>query len=180
MANNHGFVNTAHCVAWDSDANKLVGIYKTADLDNGTFVVLSTMNVDGSNNINGFEYNVTPATAISTSVWLVCTPEAGTDILEVQLYDDPRYFYNKAGKPMSLAYMNPHVDHIEVDKNCFTANFDPDTVASATVVGLDANGKLKALTAAPATGAYFTIVGKHSIAVGQELVPTWMLRCERN
>ena len=76
--------------------------------------------------------------------------------------------------------MNPHVDHIEVDKNCFTANFDPDTVASATVVGLDANGKLKALTAAPATGAYFTIVGKHSFAVGQELVPTWMLRCERN
>ena len=51
MANNHGFVNTAHCVAWDSDANKLVGIYKTADLDNGTFVVLSTMNVDGSNNM---------------------------------------------------------------------------------------------------------------------------------
>lgn len=180
MANNHGFVNTAHCVAWDSDANKLVGIYKTADLDNGTFVVLSTMNVDGSNNINGFEYNVTPATATSTSVWLVRTPEAGTDILEVQLYDDPRYFYNKAGKPMSLCYMNAHVDHIEVDKNCFTAGSDPDTVASSTYVGLDANGKLKALTAAPSSGAYFTIVGKHSIAVGQELVPTWMLRCERN
>ena len=180
MANNHGFVNTAHCVAWDSDANKLVGIYKTADLDNGTFVVLSTMNVDGNNNINGFEYNVTPATATSTSVWLVRTPEAGTDILEVQLYDDPRYFYNKAGKPMSLCYMNAHVDHIEVDKNCFTANFDTDTVDSAAYVGLDANGKLKALADAPATGAYFAIVGKHSIAVGQELVPTWMLRCERN
>lgn len=180
MANNHGYVNTAHCVAWDSDANKLVGIYKTADLDNGTFVVLSTMNVDGSNNIKGFEYNVTPATATSTSVWLVRTSEAGSDIPEVQLYDDPRYFYNKAGKPMSLAYMNPRVDHIEVDKNCFTTSLDPDTVSNATVVGLDANGKLKALAEAPASGAYFTIVGKHSVGVGQELVPTWVLRCERN
>ena len=179
MANNHGYCSLIRATAWDVDSNKLVGI-ATTDMDNGTFVVLGNMNVDGQKNINGFEYNVTPATATSTSVWVVRTPEAGTDILEVQLYDDPRYFYNKAGKPMSLAYMNPHVDHIEVDKNCFTANFDPDTVSGATMAQLDTNGKLKAVSAAPASGAYFTIVGKHSIAVGQELVPTWVLRCERN
>ena len=179
MANNHGYCSLIRATAWDVDSNKLVGI-ATTDMDNGTFVVLGNMNVDGQKNINGFEYNVTPATATSTSVWVVRTPEAGTDMLEVQLYDDPRYFYNKAGKPMSLAYMNPHVDHIEVDKNCFTANFDPDTVTGATMAQLDTNGKLKAVSAAPASGAYFTIVGKHSIAVGQELVPTWVLRCERN
>ena len=179
MANNHGYCSLIRATAWDVDSNKLVGI-ATTDMDNGTFVVLGNMNVDGQKNINGFEYNVTPATATSTSVWVVRTPEAGTDMLEVQLYDDPRYFYNKAGKPMSLAYMNPHVDHIEVDKNCFTANFDPDTVSGATMAQLDTNGKLKAVSAAPASGAYFTIVGKHSIAVGQELVPTWVLRCERN
>ena len=179
MANNHGYCSLIRATAWDVDSNKLVGI-ATTDMDNGTFVVLGNMNVDSQKNINGFEYNVTPATATSTSVWVVRTPEAGTDMLEVQLYDDPRYFYNKAGKPMSLAYMNPHVDHIEVDKNCFTANFDPDTVSGATMAQLDANGKLKAVTSAPASGANFTIVGKHSIAVGQELVPTWVLRCERN
>ena len=179
MANNHGYCSLIRATAWDVDSNKLVGI-ATTDMDNGTFVVLGNMNVDGQKNINGFEYNVTPATATSTSVWVVRTPEAGTDMLEVQLYDDPRYFYNKAGKPMSLAYMNPHVDHIEVDKNCFTANFDPETVTGATMAQLDANGKLTAVSAAPASGAYFTIVGKHSIAVGQELVPTWVLRCERN
>ena len=179
MANNHGYCSLIRATAWDVDSNKLVGI-ATTDMDNGTFVVLGNMNVDSQKNINGFEYNVTPATATSTSVWVVRTPEAGTDMLEVQLYDDPRYFYNKAGKPMSLAYMNPHVDHIEVDKNCFTANFDPDTVSGATMAQLDTNGKLKAVSAAPASGAYFTIVGKHSIAVGQELVPTWVLRCERN
>lgn len=179
MANNHGYCSLIRATAWDVDSNKLVGI-ATTDMDNGTFVVLGNMNVDGQKNINGFEYNVTPATATSTSVWVVRTPEAGTDMLEVQLYDDPRYFYNKAGKPMSLAYMNPHVDHIEVDKNCFTANFDPETVTGATMAQLDTNGKLKAVSAAPASGAYFTIVGKHSIAVGQELVPTWVLRCERN
>ena len=179
MANNHGYCSLIRATAWDVDSNKLVGI-ATTDMDNGTFVVLGNMNVDGQKNINGFEYNVTPATATSTSVWVARTPEAGTDMLEVQLYDDPRYFYNKAGKPMSLAYMNPHVDHIEVDKNCFTANFDPDTVSAATMAQLDTNGKLKAVSAAPASGAYFTIVGKHSIAVGQELVPTWVLRCERN
>ena len=179
MANNHGYCSLIRATAWDVDSNKLVGI-ATTDMDNGTFVVLGNMNVDSQKNINGFEYNVTPATATSTSVWVVRTPEAGTDMLEVQLYDDPRYFYNKAGKPMSLAYMNPHVDHIEVDKNCFTANFDPATVSGATMAQLDTNGKLKAVSAAPASGAYFTIVGKHSIAVGQELVPTWVLRCERN
>lgn len=179
MANNHGYCSLIRATAWDVDSNKLVGIANT-DMDNGTFVVLGNMNVDGQKNINGFEYNVTAATAASTSVWVVRTPEAGTDMLEVQLYDDPRYFYNKAGKPMSLAYMNPHVDHIEVDKNCFTANFDPATVSGATMAQLDANGKLKAVSAAPGSGAYFTIVGKHSIAVGQELVPTWVLRCERN
>ena len=179
MANNHGYCSLIRATAWDVDSNKLVGI-ATTDMDNGTFVTLKGMNVDNQKNINGFEYNVEAATAASTSVWVVRTPEAGTDMLEVQLYDDPRYFYNKAGKPMSLAYMNPHVDHIEVDKNCFTTSLDPDTVSGATVVGLDTNGKLKALTQAPNSGAYFTIVGKHSIAVGQELVPTWVLRCERN
>lgn len=179
MANNHGYCSLIRATAWDVDSNKLVGI-ATTDMDNGTFVILTSMNVDTNKNINGFEYKVTAATAASTSVWVVRTPEAGTDMLEVQLYDDPRYFYNKAGKPMSLAYMNPHVDHIEVDKNCFTANFDPETVTGATMAQLDANGKLKAVTSAPASGAYFTIVGKHSIAVGQELVPTWVLRCERN
>lgn len=179
MANNHGYCSLIRATAWDVDSNKLVGI-ATTDMDNGTFVVLGTMNVDAQKNINGFEYNVTAATAASTSVWVVRTPEAGTDMLEVQLYDDPRYFYNKAGKPMSLAYMNPHVDHIEVDANCFAANFDPATVTAATMAQLDTNGKLKAVSAAPASGAYFTIVGKHSIAVGQELVPTWVLRCERN
>lgn len=179
MANNHGYCSLIRATAWDVDSNKLVGI-ATTDMDNGTFVVLGDMNVDDQKNINGFEYKVTAASATSTSVWVVRTPEAGTDMLEVQLYDDPRYFYNKAGKPMSLAYMNPHVDHIEVDKNCFTANFDPATVSGATMAQLDTNGKLKAVSAAPGSGAYFTIVGKHSIAVGQELVPTWVLRCERN
>ena len=179
MANNHGYCSLIRATAWDVDSNKLVGI-ATTDMDNGTFVILGDMNVDAQKNINGFEYKVTAATATSTSVWVVRTPEAGTDMLEVQLYDDPRYFYNKAGKPMSLAYMNPHVDHIEVDANCFTANFDPATVAAATMAQLDTNGKLKAVSAAPASGAYFTIIGKHSIAVGQELVPTWVLRCERN
>ena len=179
MANNHGYCSLIRATAWDVDSNKLVGI-ATTDMDNGTFVTLKGMNVDAQKNINGFEYNVEAATAASTSVWVVRTPEAGTDMLEVQLYDDPRYFYNKAGKPMSLAYMNPHVDHIEVDKNCFTANFDPATVSGATMAQLDTNGKLKAVSAAPGSGAYFTIVGKHSIAVGQELVPTWVLRCERN
>lgn len=179
MANNHGYCSLIRATAWDVDSNKLVGI-ATTDMDNGTFVTLTSMNVDTNKNINGFEYKVAAATAASTSVWVVRTPEAGTDMLEVQLYDDPRYFYNKAGKPMSLAYMNPHVDHIEVDANCFTANFDPATVTAATMAQLDTNGKLKAVSAAPASGAYFTIVGKHSIAVGQELVPTWVLRCERN
>ena len=80
MANNHGYCSLIRATAWDVDSNKLVGI-ATTDMDNGTFVVLGTMNVDSQKNINGFEYNVTAAGATSTSVWVVRTPEAVTDML---------------------------------------------------------------------------------------------------
>lgn len=179
MANNHAICESARVMGTNTDPNIAVGI-ATTDMDNGTFVTLGTMNVDSNKNIKGYEYNVTAATATATKVWMVCTPMAGTDILEAQLLDDPRYFYNKAGKAMTLVHMNADVDLIRVDKAAFTNALDPDTVTSATVAGLDANGKLKALATAPTSGAYFTICGKELRAIGQELVPMWVLRCERN
>ena len=65
MANNHGYCSLIRATAWDVDSNKLVGI-ATTDMDNGTFVTLTSMNVDTNKNINGFEYKVAAATAAST------------------------------------------------------------------------------------------------------------------
>lgn len=179
MANNHGVVNTTHCTCWDVDAYKCAGV-ATVDLDNGTLVVLNSINKDATSGaIQGYEFNVTPATAASTNVWLVRTPEVGTT-LDMQIYSDPRYFYNVAGRPMSLCYMNPHVDCIEVDANCFVAGSAPTDQPTYTFVTIGAGGKLAIANAAPAAGAYFTIVGKHTMAIGTEVVPSYVLRCERN
>lgn len=179
MANNtHGLCNPTRLTGWDVDAYKAAGV-ATVDMDNGVLVTVDGLNTDANNNIVGYEFKVKPATANSTNVWLVRTPEVGTT-LEQNLMNDPRYFYNAAGATMSLYYLNPVVDHIEVDANCFVEGSSPDDVAGATYVTIGAGGKYVAAAAAPADGTYFAIVGKHTISVGMDIVPTWVLRVAKN
>lgn len=176
--NNHGVVITTSCTCWDVDAYKICGI-ADVDLDNGVMVDLGAMNVDSvSKKINGYEYAVTPATASSKNVWVIRTPEGGSN-LEMQMMADPRYFYNEAGRPMSLCYLHPHVDHIEVDANCFAGGALPE--ASDEYVVITTGGKLAVAESAPQTGAtYFAVVGFKSVAVGGEFIDTVVLRCEQN
>lgn len=178
MPNNHGYCSTSRCACWDVDAYKAVGVAAT-DMDNGVCVVLGDIKRDANKNITGFEYTVTAAQAASTGIWVVRTPEVGVTI-EMQLMNDPRYFYNPAGQPMSLCYMNPKVDMIEVNKEAFVAGSAPSDKPNDTFVTIGAGGKFATATAAPASGTYFSIVGNHYVDVGQELMPTYILRCERN
>lgn len=173
----HGYVSTMSCGCWNSDAQKICGVYPAADLDNGTFVTLVKMNVNDDNFVNGFEYTVAPATASSVNVWLVRTPEVG-DTIEEQVNADPRLFYNKAGKPMSLCWMNPHYDHIEVNAEAFADGQLPDG-AIGTEVAITTGGKL---AVGPATSGKtaFSIAGYHHVSIGAETVPTVILRCENN
>lgn len=178
MPNNHGYVNTMRCTCWDVDAYKAVGVYADGNIDNGTFVTLGAPQND-SGAINGFEYTVTLPVANAVGLWLVRTPEVGTDI-EMNLLNDPRTFYNEAGRPMSLCYMNPGVDIIEVIAENFSTGNTPEDQPTYKFASVGTDGKLAVANAAPAQGTYFDILGTHYVAIGQEVVTTYVLRCARN
>ena len=180
MANNtHGYVSTMRASCENVDAFNRVGIYSTGDLDNGVFVTLTGINKGSSGNaVKGFEYNVAPATTTSSGVWLVATPEVGTT-LEQQMMSDPRYFYNAQGRPMSLKFLNPKTDIIEVDAHCFASGSLPTTEQGFATIGT--GGKLVAANSAPAAGkTYFSVVGFNTVAVGMEQMKTVLLQCEAN
>ena len=179
MANTHGYVSTMRCACENVDAFNRVGIYSDGDLDNGVFVTLTGINKGSSDKVvKGFEYTVAPASATSYGVWLVATPEVGTT-LEQQMMSDPRYFYNAKGRPMSLKFLNPKTDIIEVDANCFASKTLPNTEGYVTI---GANGKLVASASAPEGGGktYFSVVGFNTVAVGMEQMKTVLLQCEAN
>ena len=179
MANNtHGYVSTMRASCENVDAFNRVGIYSTGDLDNGVFVTLTGINKGYDKVVKGFEYTVAPASATSYGVWLVATPEVGTT-LEQQMMSDPRYFYNVQGRPMSLKFLNPKTDIIEVDANCFASKTLPNTEGYVTI---GANGKLVASASAPEGGGktYFSVVGFNTVAVGMEQMKTVLLQCEAN
>ena len=177
MANNvHGYVSTMRASCENVDAFNRVGIYSTGDLDNGVFVTLTGINKGNDKVVKGFEYTVAPASATSYGVWLVATPEVGTT-LEQQMMSDPRYFYNVQGRPMSLKFLNPKTDIIEVDANCFASKTLPNTEGYVTI---GANGKLVAGSAPAAGKTYFSVVGFNTVAVGMEQMKTVLLQCEAN
>lgn len=181
----HGYINTTKMCAENVDAMNCAGVYASGDVDNGTIVVLSAMNTvpSGTNQgyIEGYEYTVTLATQNQAGdVWVVASPEVGTTI-DQQILSDPRYFYNEAGRPMSLKYLVDGVDCIEVTKECFTGPTLPDgkTNKYATIA---ANGQLTAAASAPSGTVgvgYFTVEGLHSVTIGAVEVPTVVLRYHR-
>ena len=179
MANNtHGYVSTMRASCENVDAFNRVGIYADGDLDNGVFVTLTGINKGSDKMVKGFEYTVAPASATSSGVWLVNTPEVGTT-LEQQMMSDPRYFYNAKGRPMSLKFLNPKTDIIEVDAHCFASGSLPTTEQGFATIG--AGGKLVAANSAPAAGkTYFSVVGFNTVAVGMEQMKTVLLQCEAN
>lgn len=177
MANTHAYVSTMRCACENVDAFNRVGIYADGDLDNGVFVTLTGINKGNDKVVKGFEYTVAPASATSYGVWLVNTPEVGTT-LEQQMLSDPRYFYNVQGRPMSLKFLNPKTDIIEVNAGAFVSGTLPNTEGYATI---GAGGKLVAAGAAPEAGkTYFSVVGFNTVAVGMEQMKTVLLQCEAN
>lgn len=177
--NNHGYVSTMRCACTNVDSFNRVGIYANTDLDNGVLVTLGDIAKATDGTVTAFNYAVTPATANTTgSVWLVNTPEVGTNI-EMQMMSDPRYFYNEKGRPMSLKYLNPKTDIIEADAGCFVGGTLPTAAQKYVTVG--AGGKyVAASVAADAGKPYFSVVGFNEVAVGMGVMKTVLLQCESN
>lgn len=173
MAKNHSFINTTRCTCWDVDAYNACGVAQS-DMDNGQFVSLGAIQLN-ADVPGGYEFAVTAPAANATNLWVIDTPEVG--IGADNIYDDPRYFHNVAGRPMSLRYMNPIVDYIEAPASMFST-VPVDGTSKFASVGTD--GRLVAAAVAPAQGTYFAITGTHTIDIGLEAVKTYILQCVRN
>ena len=175
MAKNHGIVNTTSMSCWDVDALNICGVAST-DMDNGTLVTLKNITKDTTGNITGYQYTVEAATANATDVWIVATPEVGYD-LDMQIHDDIRYFYNVAGKPMSVKGLIPGIDCVELDAVAFGGTL-PTNTNIGQYYPIAASGKLgTASSTKPTTGAYFRLEGLHTITCGSDEVPTAVMRC---
>lgn len=159
MAKDHIIFNGTHCAFWDVDAYNLVGI-ASADIDNGTFLTLGDMKLktDG-----GYEFTVS---AGQNADLIAGTPAIGYGI-DAQIYDDPRYFTNEAGKPISVKRLVKG-DCVELTIGAFTA--DPAANGYAKVV---ADGKLTAQSSN--SDADYQIVATHNFDCGGELVKSWIL-----
>lgn len=173
MANTHSFaIRTLD--DWQNDAINCAGICTASDLDNGQFVTRGAL---GLTTDGGYEFACALPTANATDLWLVETPPVGTTI-EMQLMDDPRYFYNPKGKPLSIKGMTAGRSFIEVPVSAFSTAPTDGTSKFATV---DTNGRLVAAAAAPSgNGTYFSIEAIHSVDIGIESVKTYILKCVRN
>lgn len=159
MAKNHIVFNGTHAAFWDVDSLNLVGI-ATTDIDNGTFLTLGAMSPaqDGA-----YEFTVTAGVNADL---IAGTPSQGYNV-DAQVYDDPRYFTNVAGKPISVKRLIKG-DCIELSEGAFTAA--PSTNKYAKVV---TGGKLTAQ--ADNTNADFQIVGVRTMDIGGEFIPTYVL-----
>lgn len=172
MANTHSFVIRT-LEDWQDDSINCAGVAEV-DLDNGQFVTRGKL---GLTTGGGYEFACALPAANATDLWLVETPPVG-DTLDEQIHDDPRYFYNKAGKAFSIKGMRKNFSFIEVPATAFaggTAPADTDLFAS-----VNTDGRLVPAASAPASGTYFSIEAQHSVEIGMEVVPTWILKCVNN
>ena len=124
-----------HVMAMDVDALNRVGVYASANVDNGTALVCGVKStVAGQEHV----FSVTPAAAVAKDLWLAYSPEVVTTVdgsLEFKGLDsDPRHFTNLAGKPFDMFKPVAGVDLIQVTKDFFAENYDPDTVTGVPVM----------------------------------------------
>ena len=175
----HGIVNTTAMMCTNVDALNMVGINATTDIDNGTLVTLTKIAKTEAGDITGYQYEVAPAAANAVNVWLVATPEIGKT-LEMQVHDDIRYFYNKAGLPMDIKGIVAGFDCFEVDATAFANGTLPTNSQVGQFCAVANNGKFAAPAASVTSGATFRVEGLHTITCGADEVKTAVLRCMKN
>lgn len=168
MANTHGVVNTTHCSAWTDDALNFSGVAVT-DIDNGTFVALGDLQKT-DDMIDEYTFTVTPdANGTSTIKYIVDTQIGKTGTLEQQLYNDPRYFYNIAGRAMSIKQLQVG-NCVEINAEAMVTGATPVDQPTYKTATIGANGKLQMVADAGA----FKYMGAVERAIGQEVVPHYV------
>ena len=153
------------------DALNRKAVYASADVDNGTAVSLAFPATAGDEVFvatpltSGMTFNIgrkEPLIIATGSIleseqadawllevtaggWMAISPEVNKDVIgDIYKGLDPRRFTNKAGLPFDVVKL-VEGDIIQVSKDFFEANYDPDTVTGATAVSMTA-GKFRATT----------------------------------
>lgn len=172
---------TTRCANENVDAYNRAAISATA-IQNGKAVSLTFPTASGSAVFGA----TTPATPFS-NVWLTVSPEVNKLVVgQIWGGEDPRNFTNVANVPFDTFRPQAGTDIIQVTKDFFQTNFDPDTIAGATVVELTATGfQSKVVATAAYAGISFKIGRKEPIVIasgvpGGEQVEAWLLECTAN
>lgn len=176
-----------HITAMDVDAYNRVGIAET-DIPNGTPLVCGVCSTDADKK---HVFKVTAASGAVKGVWLAYSPEVVQNDIDGQAIKgvlvDPRNFTNVAKRPFDMFKPVAGVDLIQVTKEFFDEGKDPKTVAGATYVEIQADGKFDAVADATAQFAntQFRIVQTEPIIIGNggiggEAVDAWILECTIN
>jgi len=175
-------------MAENVNALNRVGVYATADVDNGTALVCGVQSTDaGQKHV----FSVTPASSVAKDLWLAYSPEVNSIIdgtLEFRGMDvDPRDYTNVKGRPFDIFKPVAGVDLIQVTKDFFAEGYDPDTVTGATYVEIQSNGSFRAVVSPTSSfgGLQFKIFAKEPIiiangAIGGEAIDAWILECTNN
>lgn len=161
MANTHNVFIGMSCAFMNVDAYNLVGI-ADADIDNGLFLTMGDMSPAGN---GAYEFTVT---AGANADLIAGTAPQGYDIA-AQVYDDPRYFTNVAGKPIGVKRLVKG-DVIQVTAGSFTA---APTISTDKYAKVGVGGKLTGQ--AVNTDADYQILGTEPIDIGGEAVTGYIL-----
>lgn len=175
MANTHGVVNTVHCACTNVDAYLFTGIAAT-DIDNGTFLKLGKIKTENGV-ITEYVFDVeVDANGAADQKYIANTPIPGSSTdLAIQVYDDPRHFYNEAGQPIQLERII-NGDCVKFSLEHFGAGKAPTDQPTYTSASIGADGKLEMVSAA----GEFELLGQDSIPVGQHDVPAWAFMYKGN
>lgn len=175
------------CSAMNIDALNRVGVAET-EVQNGAALVCGIQSTDPKQK---HVFSVEPASEVAKGLWMAYSPEVSTTV-DGQLVwrgldADPRSFVNLAGKPFDMFKPVAGVDLIQVTKDFFAEDYDPDTVSGATYVEIQSDGSFKAVASATSSfdGLQFKIFAKEPIiiangAIGGETVDAWILECTNN
>lgn len=171
----YAVINTMGMAATNIDRSDLVGIYSTADVENGTFVTLDKMNLGTNGVVNGYEFTVNLATADDKDIYVVATPEV--EYGEDAFHNDPTRFINRKGRPMAIKRVEIG-DFFEISKDGFVTNGYPTSAKVGYFAPIGANGKIDTPISAigEATGAFFKVEGLTKMTLGNETLDGCILR----
>lgn len=173
--------------ALNVDALNRSGVCES-DLENGDVLVCGGQS-DAATQPHVFK--VSKPTGVAKNLWMAYEPEVVATISGQNVYRgidaDVRNFKIKAGEPFRMFKPVAGVDLIQISKDFFEENYDPDSVEDAAYVEITSSGKFRAVDEPTSNfaGMQWKIFSKEPIIIANgkiagEGVDAWILECTNN